>query len=329
VHAHAHGRTFADIRSLITASNLSPWVKDKSLAVFTRLAHAEGKVHGQPADSVHFHEVGAVDSIVDIVGACIALELLGKPRILASIVFEGTGWIHCAHGRFPIPAPATLEILAARGVPVTQCDEPQELVTPTGAAILAEFAQSFGPMPGLAPHKIGYGLGARDNHTRPNVMRALLCDAQQSAHDWETDRVVVLETNIDDQNSEILGHVMDLALKAGALDVFHTAIQMKKNRPGVLLTLLCGEADADRLTAMLLRETSAFGVRRHTAERRKLQRQLRQVKTTYGDITVKVGMLDGSLVQIAPEYEACRQLADQHGVPIKMIYAAALKAFGP
>ena len=173
-HPHEHGRTFAQIRQLITESQLSDWVKQKAVAVFQRLAVAEGKIHGLPPEQVSFHEVGAVDSIIDIVGACIALEMLGKPRVLASPVVEGTGWIDCAHGRLPIPAPATLAILGARGIALSQCDEPNELVTPTGAALLAEFVEAFGPMQGLVAEKIGYGLGTRDNPTRPNVLRAVL-----------------------------------------------------------------------------------------------------------------------------------------------------------
>jgi len=173
-HGHEHGRNFASIKELIANSALSAWVKKKATAVFQHVAMAEGKVHGLAPERVHFHEVGAVDSIVDIVGACIALETLGKPRVRAGLVVEGTGWIQCAHGRFPIPAPATLEILTARGIGLAQCDEPHELVTPTGAALLAEFAESFGPMPAMVATRIGYGLGTRDNTTRPNVLRAVL-----------------------------------------------------------------------------------------------------------------------------------------------------------
>ena len=180
-NGHSHERNFADIQSLITDSSLSGWVKEKSIAVFRRVAEAEGKVHGMSPDEVHFHEVGAVDSIVDIVGGCIALELLGKPRVLAAPVTEGTGWVDCAHGRFPVPTAATLEILGARGVTVNQCDEPHELVTPTGAALLAEFAESFELMRGVTPERIGYGLGTRDMHTRPNVLRAVLGQAAGDA----------------------------------------------------------------------------------------------------------------------------------------------------
>jgi uncharacterized protein (TIGR00299 family) protein len=324
-HEHSDSRDFAAIRKLIQASSLSDWVKERSLAVFRRIAVAEGKIHGVPPDRVHFHEVGAVDSIVDIVGACLGLELLGKPRVLAAPVVEGSGWVSCAHGRFPVPTAATLEILGARGIPVTQCEEPHELVTPTGAALLAEFAESFGPMSGLVARKVGYGLGTRDNRTRPNVLRVVLADAPEAAaeHDWETDTLAVLETNLDDVSGEVLGHFVESTLKAGALDVFLTPIQMKKNRPGVVLTVLCQAGDADRFTERLLRHTSAFGVRRTLAERRKLRREIIRVKTEFGEVPVKLGRLDGELIQVAPEFDACRDKAVQAGVPVRTVMAAA------
>jgi len=313
-------------------------VKQKSIAVFQRIAEAEGKIHGLPPAQVHFHEVGAVDSIVDIVGAVIGLEMLGKPRVLASPVVEGTGWVKCAHGRFPVPTPATLAILGARGTGITQCDEPNELVTPTGAALLAEFAESFAPMSGLVAERIGFGLGTRDNQTRPNVLRAVLGNQSQvqspkskvaGAHmperDWEIDRITVLETNLDDISGEILGRFVETALTAGALDVFHTPIQMKKNRPGVLLTVLCAEAEADRFSELMLRETTAFGVRRTIAERRKLRREFATVKTRFGSVTLKLGKLNGEVVQAAPEFESCRTLATQKRVPLKQVYEAAVK----
>ncbi len=329
-HSHSHGigqqRDFRAIRALIEASELSDWVKEKAVAVFRRVAVAEGKVHGLPADKVHFHEVGAVDSIVDIVGACICLEALGCPRVLASHVVEGTGWVRCAHGRLPLPAPATLEIFAARGIAITQCEEPNELVTPTGAALLAEFVESFGPMRDLVPQKTGHGLGTRDNKTRPNVVRAILADAVQGPPEepgWERDTVVVLETNLDDVTGEILGYFVESTLRAGALDVFHTPIQMKKNRPGVLLTVLCSASDADRFTERLLRHTSAFGVRRSVLERRKLRREWRSVKTAYGEVKVKIGKLGDEIVQVAPEFDVCRDKAVQAGVPVSEVYEAA------
>jgi uncharacterized protein (TIGR00299 family) protein len=328
-HEHTHGRNFVEIAALIQSSPLSDWVKHKAIAVFRRVAVAEGKIHGKSPEKVHFHEVGATDSIVDIVGACLALDLLGRPRVLASAVIEGTGWVHCAHGKFPVPAPATLEILGARGVVVGQCEEPHELVTPTGAALLAEFVESFGPMSGLRLEKIGYGIGTRQNKTRPNVLRAVLGETSgttASAHDWEQDTVVTLQTNLDDINSEILGRFIEQALAAGALDVFYTPLQMKKSRPGVLLSLLCANEEADRFTEMILRETTAFGVRRISTERRKLRREMRKVATLFGDVDLKLGLLNGAVVQAAPEFESCRKLAEQAGVPLKQVYDAAIKA---
>ena len=216
--------------------------------------------------------------------------------------------------------------------------EPHELVTPTGAALLAEFAESFGPMTGLVAEKIGFGLGTRNNKTRPNVLRAVLGrkseirnpksepDTRKAAHDWETDRVAVLETNLDDISGEVLGHFVETALAAGALDVFHTPVQMKKNRPGVLLTVLCAEAEADRFSELMLRETTAFGVRRTLAERRKLRREIVKVKTPHGTVDVKLGRLNGRIVQAKPEYESCRKLALRVDLPLHRIREAALRA---
>ncbi len=333
---HIHGRTYADIRHVIAGSDLDPWIQARAQAVFRRIAEAEGKIHGQPTDSVHFHEVGAVDSIVDVVGACVALDALGRPRVWAGTPVEGRGFVRCAHGRMPLPAPATLEILAARGVAIAQCEEPHELITPTGAALLAEFVEQFGPLTGLVPARIGYGVGTRENHTRPNVLRAVLGSPADTPagndsvpHDWETDTVAVLETNLDDLNPEILGHLIDRALAEGALDVFHTPVQMKKSRPGVLLTVLAPHALADRLAAWILTESSAFGVRQTLATRRKLRREHREVETSFGKIPMKLGYLDGRCVQAAPEYEACRALAAKAGVPLKIIYDAATRATRP
>jgi uncharacterized protein (TIGR00299 family) protein len=336
-HGHEEQRNFAEIKRLISRSKLSGWVKQKSIAVFARIAEAEGKIHGLPPAEVHFHEVGAVDSIVDIVGAAIALELLGKPRVLASPVTEGTGWIRCAHGRFPVPAPATLAILGARGIGITQCAEPHELVTPTGAALLAEFAESFEVMENLVAEKIGFGLGTRENQTRPNVLRAVLGEMSKKtsnaqrptsniqSDDWETDRVAVLETNLDDCTGEILGAFVETALNAGALDVFHTPVQMKKNRPGTLLTVLCAETESDQFCELILRETTAFGVRQTIAERRKLRREFTAVATPFGKVTLKTGRLGGKLVQAAPEYESVKKVAAKAKVPVKAVFAAAFR----
>lgn len=320
---HDHHRTFSDIRSLIDQSGLSAWVKQKSIAVFRRIAVAEGRIHGLPEENVHFHEVGAIDSIVDIVAACVCIEALNHPRILAAPVCEGTGWIHCAHGRFPIPAPATLAILGDAGIAISQCEEENELVTPTGAALLAEFVASFGPLQNMLVDKIGYGLGTRDNKTRPNVLRAILGESQDVNHtSWETDSVAVLETNLDDTNPELLGFFVEYALAEGALDVFHTSVQMKKNRPGVLLTVLCEPDKADKFSEIILRQTSAFGVRQTTAHRRKLRREWMRISTCYGDVDVKVGKLGDEVLHQTPEFESCKAAAMRAGVPLSKIYEA-------
>jgi len=243
-----------------------------------------------------------------------------------------------------VPAPATLAILGARKIPVSQCDEPHELVTPTGAALLAEFVEGFGVMENLVAEKIGFGLGTRENVTRPNVLRAVLGTQSKvqspkskagsaalpatfnlqptTNSDWETDRVAVLETNLDDCTGEILGAFVETALTAGALDVFHTPIQMKKSRPGVLLTVLCAEADADKFSELMLRETTAFGVRKTIAERRKLRREFADLKTVFGKVTVKIGRLGGKVVQAAPEFESVKKLAAQKKVPVKNLFEA-------
>ena len=329
-HHHEEDRSYANIKSLIERSSLSPWVKAKSLAVFARIGRAEAKIHGVTLDEVHFHEVGGIDSIVDIVSACIGLEALGKPTIHSSTPLDGTGWINCAHGRFPIPAPATLAILGEAGLPLTQCEEPNELITPTGAALLAEFVEQTGPMQGVVARKIGYGLGTRDNRTRPNVLRAILGEQAtctgQTSRPWDTDEVAVLQTNLDDTTPEILGHFVELALQKGALEVFYTAATMKKNRPGVLLSVLCSVEKADDFSELILRETSAFGVRESRSPRKKLQRRWEKVMTPFGEVSIKLGLLGDEVLHRSPEYETCKNLAAQSGTPICIIYEAARQA---
>ena len=321
-HAHTHTkeRTFTQIRQLITESLLSDWVKEKSLAVFQRIAVAEGKIHGLPPERVHFHEVGAVDSIVDIVGGCIGLELLDKPRVLASAVVEGVGWIDCAHGRFPLPAPATLEILA--GVPLRQVAEESEFITPTGAALLAEFCERFGPMGEMRVERAGYGLGTRETPPRPNVLRAVLGQSGDPDSS-ETDEISQIETNLDDITPELAAAAMQRLFQAGALDVFFTPAQMKKNRPGFVLTALCHPDKTDDLARILFTETTAFGVRIHTAKRFKLRREFREVETPYGTVTIKLGFLGDDLVQASPEFESCRAAAERSGVSVRDVHLAA------
>ncbi|OHE82790.1 MAG: TIGR00299 family protein [Verrucomicrobia bacterium GWF2_62_7] len=320
-HEH-HGRSFNDIKRLIESSKLTDDVKQHAIGAFRRLAVAEGKVHGVAPEKVHFHEVGAVDSIVDFVGACIGLQELGVEKVIASAPLRtGFGFVDCAHGRFPVPGPATVELL--KGVPIYAGDEEAELITPTGAALLREFATEFGPMPPMAVQAIGYGLGSRNLPKSPNVLRALLGDAED-VEARETDRVAVLETNLDDVSPQVLGDVMDKALAAGALDVFHTPIQMKKSRPGVMLSVLCTPADADRLSRLLLESTTAFGVRRTDAQRLKLDREIVTLKTVFGRVEVKIGRLGGRVVSASPEFESCKCAAAKAKVPVRRVLTAAL-----
>ena len=329
-HDTDHARNYAQIKTLIRQSPLSDWVKKRAEAIFHRIAVAEGKVHGLPPEEVHFHEVGAVDSIVDILGACIALEKMGCPRVLASPVVEGTGFVHCAHGKFPVPTMATLSILGEAGIALSQCDVPHELVTPTGAALLAELVESFGPMEGLVATQVGYGLGGRDIPGRPNVLRAVLGTTSPSQPEAEdcSDQVVLLQTNLDDCQPEWLGHFMELALKHGALDVFFAPIYMKKQRPGVLLSLLCARGQEDTFERLMFRETTAFGLRKSYHDRIKLTRREGEVATAFGNIMTKEGYLGDARLRVTAEFESCRQAAQQFGVPIQHVYQAVERALG-
>lgn len=320
-HHHEHGRSFTAIREMIEGSSLSAFVKERAVAVFRRIAVAEGKVHGLPPDEVHFHEVGAVDSIVDIVAFCAGLEALGNPRVLCSPLVEGSGFIDCAHGRFPLPAPATLEILA--GIPLRQIGDPGERITPTGAALVAEFAESFGPMPGISIERVGYGAGSRNPEGHPNVLRAVLGTTGSKG---ERDAVVEIVSNIDDLSPELLSAAAARLLSTGALDVSVTPIVMKKGRPAFQLTVLTEPSRAEEFARAILRETSAFGVRLHTCERLKLRREVVAVDTSHGPVEIKRGWLGGELVQASPEFESCRAVAERAGVSVRDVYLEAQSA---
>ena len=331
-HGHPVGRSYVEIRSLLETSDLSDFVKEHALSIFRRVAEAEAKIHGAPVESIGFHEVGALDSVADIVLACAGLEELGVERVYVGKLADGHGWVDCAHGRFPIPAPATLEIL--RGIPVAQIDEPYEFITPTGAAIAAEFGHGFGTMPAMTVEKIGYGLGSRQLENRPNVLRAVLGEmaaegTAPAAGGFATDTVTQIETNIDDLSPEIVGATIDRLLAAGALDAFFTPAQMKKNRPGVLLTVLCDPAHVGALSALIFRETSSFGLRLSEKRRLKLERRFATVQTAHGQIQVKLGFdAAGTLLQVAPEFESCRAAAERTGQALREVYAAAIQAHG-
>jgi uncharacterized protein (TIGR00299 family) protein len=312
---------------MITGSGLSDFVKRHAVGIFERIAKAEGKVHGMKPEEVKFHEVGALDSIADIVLACVGIEALGVEKVYVSPLAEGRGWIESAHGRFPVPAPATLEILT--GIELGAMEEAMEFITPTGAAIVAEFAESFGPMPAMKIEKIGYGVGTRVSKSRPNVLRAVLgelADRARAAGDYERDSVTRIETNLDDLSPEILGAVTGELLKTGALDVFLTPVQMKKGRPGVQLTALCEEGTVGRVAELIFRQTTAFGLRMDRIDRLKLRREMETVKTEYGEVTVKVGYIGDERVQVSPEFESCRVLSEKTGKPVRVIFEAAVRS---
>lgn len=320
---HDHGRNHAEIISILEKSSLDEKVKTHALAVFRRIAIAEGGVHGVPPDNVGFHEVGAEDSIADIVCACAGFDYLKIDKITCGPLIEGSGHIHCAHGTFPLPAPATLAIL--KGIPFRQVEEPWEHITPTGAAILAEFSGSFGPMSEMTVTSIGYGLGSRNTPTRPNALRLILGESIQSdlSH---TDEVVELRCNLDDLSPEHASSALDALLSAGALDATLTPTVMKKGRSGWILEVLCHEEKVGELSERMLRETTAFGIRRQRLERLKLERHFEEVDTRYGKIQVKIGTLRGEILQRSPEFSSCAEAAALHGVAVKDIHTAALQA---
>ena len=303
---HHHGRNWAEIRDLLKKSKLAPEVRASALGMFHRVAEAEARLHGVPVETVHFHEVGAVDSIVDLVCAAAGVHHLKAQEITATVPVDGTGTIQCAHGKFPLPAPATAEIL--RGIPIRQLDVPHELTTPTGAAILAHFVKKFGTLNSFAAEKIGYGLGTRDLPERPNVLRAFW-GSPSAAGETSADTVVEIRTHLDDITGEHLAHAIDRLMAAGALDAAVSPLVMKKGRPGHLLTVLALPAEAEKLAATVLRETTAFGLRMERVERRTLRREEKTVQTPHGPVRVKLGYLGDQLVQIHPEDDDCRRLA--------------------
>lgn len=307
-------RNLDQILGIIETSALDPAVKSRAGAIFQELAEAESRVHGQPIERIHFHEVGALDAIVDIVGAAVALEALAPERILCGPVELGSGLVHCAHGCLPVPAPATEALL--RGVPTTRGRVPFEATTPTGAAIIASQVDQFEQAAALTVERIGYGAGSREGLV-PNVLRVLLAEAPDPA----AAPLVQLECNIDDMSPELYGHVMELALERGALDCWLTPIIMKKGRPATAIGVLCEREREDLLTRLLLTETTTLGVRVQQAGRQALARESRIIETTYGPIRVKLALLDGRVLRAKPEYEDCRRISREQGVPIQEIQA--------
>jgi pyridinium-3,5-bisthiocarboxylic acid mononucleotide nickel chelatase len=315
-----HARGLAEIEQIIAAGRLPAGIQERALRVFRRMAKAEAGIHGVPVETVHFHELGAVDTIVDVTGALLALERLGVQRVISSPVPLGRGMARSAHGLMPLPAPATVALL--RGARVVGVDHPVETVTPTAAALLAELAEDFGPIPPMQLTAVGYGAGTRTT-PEPNVLRVLLGDVEDVRSGAET--LVMLETNIDDMSPELHGYVMERLLAAGALDAYLTPVLMKKGRPGVVLSVLCRPVDASRLRSLLFAETTTLGIRTCEITRHCLPREVWTAHTPYGEIRVKVARWEGG-EKAAPEYEDCRRAAELHGVPLQQVYQAAMRA---
>jgi len=321
-------RRGAAIAKIVRAGKLEPRVRRRALAIFGRLIEAEAEAHGVPENRVHLHEAGAVDAIVDVVGACVALELLDVDRIVASPLTTGFGSVQCAHGTYPVPAPATL--LLSRGIPVQAGLLEGERLTPTGAAILATIVDEWTALPPMLPKKIGLGAGDRDLGSTPNILRMVLGEAvaiSESGSGGEPGEVVVLECTLDDATPQSLGYAADRLLEAGALDVFTAPVTMKKSRPGHHLTCLAAPERMQVLTRILFEETSTLGLRHRRERRIELVREWKRVSTPYGRVRVKIARLDGRELQVWPEYDDCAALARRHSVPFQTIQQAALFAY--
>jgi uncharacterized protein (TIGR00299 family) protein len=317
-------RHFKDIKKLLENSGLPKPVKARAVDVFHRIARAEAAVHGESIDRVHFHEVGAIDSIVDITGGLLALDNLGISRVLSSPINVGEGFVTCEHGMLPVPAPATLRLL--EGIPCFSTGVPKELATPTGAGMIATLSEGFGPLPAMTVLGSGYGAGGHIIPTTPNMLRVILGEC--GAGEGTGERLAMVETQIDDMNPEFYGPVMERLFDAGAVDVTLTPLVMKKGRPATKISTLVGEAQKSAVIERLLRETSTFGVRFHEVGRVTLAREVRVVETSFGAVEVKLGILADRVIKVAPEYEACRKIAKRQNQPLQTVYDAARRAAG-
>jgi pyridinium-3,5-bisthiocarboxylic acid mononucleotide nickel chelatase len=324
---HEHRRGLTEIRQIISAASISKHAKKTSLAIFEALGRAEAKIHDTSVESVHFHEVGAVDAMVDIVCAAVGADALGVDEIICSPLNVGGGTVTCAHGTFPVPAPATLELLA--DAPAYSSGIMAELVTPTGAAIVKTLASRFAVFPEMKIEKSGYGAGSRDFPGHPNVVRLTIGEAASTALATKTacKMITVLEANLDDLNPQVFGYVMDRLLEEGALDAFGMPVQMKKNRPGMLLTVLCKPEDAGKLTHLIFTETTTLGVRRRDEMRQTLARRWENVGTRWGNVRIKIASMNGTVTNYAPEYEDCRRIAAEHHVPLKQVMGEAVEGY--
>ena len=324
-HHHPH-RHLAAIFKLIDGSALSPAGRDRAKQLFQRLAEAEASIHQMPIEKVHLHEVGALDSIIDIVGAVFGLEWFGADRIVASALNVGGGMVDTAHGHFPVPAPATVKLLG--DAPIYGGSVQQELVTPTGALIVSSYASSFGPIPRMTVEHVGYGAGGRDIPSTPNVLRVVVGRAEGEGH-TQAERVSVIECEIDDMNPQIFGVAMDRLYAAGALDVFYVSVQMKKNRPGTLLTVVAPPERRAALADVIFRETTTIGLRHYDVDRECLRREIVNVETPIGAVRFKVAWRDGRIINAVPEFDDCVRLATAHNLSVKDVQALAVKAYHP
>jgi len=327
-HGHEHGRGLKEIREIIRGAGISDTAKAKAIAIFESLGKAEAKIHNQDIETIHFHEVGAVDAMVDIVCAAVGAEALGVDEIVCSSLNVGGGTVKCAHGIFPVPAPATVELL--KDAPVYSSGIEAELVTPTGAAIVKTLCSRFAAFPAMKVENSGYGAGTRDFPGHANVVRLTVGEADlEFAAKISQETITVLEANLDDLNPQVFGYVMDRLLDEGALDAFGLPVQMKKNRPGTLLTVLCRPEDASKLTQLLFTETTTLGVRRREESRQALARKWVTVDTRWGVVRMKVASMNGTVTNYAPEYEDCRRIAVENRVPLKMVMQEALQKYFP
>ncbi len=322
---HEKHRSLSEILEILNKSQLAPQVRDRAGAIFEKLGEAEARVHDVPLEKIHFHEVGAVDAIVDIVGACIAFNALGVDKFACSPLNVGGGTARMAHGVLPVPAPATANLL--QGKPTYSNGVQRELVTPTGAAMVATLCDSFGPQPSMTVSAIGYGAGTADLEGQPNVLRVMIGESAVKVVPGYHEEISVIEANLDDMNPQIYGYFLEKALAAGALDVYTTPVQMKKNRPGTLLTVLCKPSDTDALTSMIFAETTTFGVRTTRAQRHILPREHVSVSTTFGEVRIKLSRVNGRILQVSPEFDDCRKLAVEKNVPLQQVINEALRRY--
>ena len=318
-------RSLSAILQILKGSHLANPVRERAAAIFTKLGEAEARVHDVPIEKIHFHEVGALDAIVDIVGACIGFHALGVERFACSPLNVGGGTAKMAHGVLPVPAPATANLL--QGKPTYSNGVQSQLVTPTGAAIVATLCDSFGPQPPMSVSAIGYGAGTADLEGQPNVLRLMIGEAAEKVVPGFDQEIAVIEANLDDMNPQIYGYFSEKALAAGALDVFTTPVQMKKNRPGTLVTVLCNPADMDTLMSLIFAETTTFGVRTYRAQRRVLPRESVKVTTSFGDVRIKLSRVNGRILHVAPEYDDCRKLAVEKNVPLQRVINEAMRRY--